>query len=73
MGIIAINSPTYAAAKSDMYQNFGQPVVGKSIALANVTEDRSFLFLILFSIERITVTADFVEFTGSNTNAPATK
>jgi hypothetical protein len=41
------------------------------VALANQTEDRSSLYLILFSIPRVTITADVIEFTdaplGGNT------
>jgi hypothetical protein len=37
-------------------------MTGKSLALANATEDRSSLYLVLFSIPRISVTADVIEF-----------
>ena len=35
---------------------------GKSTALANVAQDKSTVYLILFSIPKITVTADIIEF-----------
>ena len=38
-------------------------LTGKAVALANQTEDRSTLYLILFSVPRVTITADVVEFT----------
>jgi len=63
LGIIPIVSPTHAGAKASLYESVGQPLTGRSVALANETEDRSSLYLILFSIPKITVTADLVEFT----------
>jgi hypothetical protein len=63
LGILPITSPTHAGAKASLYESVGIPLTGKSIALANETEDRSSLYVILFSIPRITVTADVVEFT----------
>ena len=62
LGIIPIVSPTHSGAKASLYQAIGIPLTGRSVALANETEDRSSLYVILFSIPRITVTADVVEF-----------
>ncbi|MCL2104627.1 MAG: hypothetical protein FWH21_06205 [Kiritimatiellaeota bacterium] len=64
LGIIPIVSPTYSVAQANIYQSVGEDLRGRSIALANGTEDRSSLYLILFSIPRITLTADVIEFTG---------
>ena len=64
LGLIPITSPSHAVAKQHLYQSVGQPLTGKAIALANQTEDRSTLYLILFSIPRIYLTADVIEFTG---------
>jgi hypothetical protein len=36
---------------------------GKAIALANQTEDESCIYLILFSIPRVTISADVIEYT----------
>jgi hypothetical protein len=63
LGFIHIVDPTHANAKASLYASVGQPLTGRSVALANETEDRSSLYLILFSIPKITVTADLVEFT----------
>jgi len=63
LGFLPIVSPNYAAAKANLYQDLGTKVEGKSIALANQTEDRSSLWLILFSIPKIMITADVIEFT----------
>ena len=62
LGILPITSPTHSGAKASLYESLGIPLTGRSVALANATEDRSSLYLILFSIPRITVTADVVEF-----------
>jgi hypothetical protein len=64
---IPIVSPNHADAKASLYKSVGEPLTGKAIALANQTEDRSLFTLILFSIPRITITADVIEFTD---NAP---
>jgi hypothetical protein len=63
LGIIPITSPNYAVAKQRLYDSVGEPLTGRAIALANQTEDRSSLYLILFSIPQVTITADVVEFT----------
>lgn len=68
LGIIPIVSPSYAEAKKALYQSSGESLTGRSIALANQTEDRSSLYLILFSIPRVTITADIVEFTPEPSN-----
>ncbi|MDI1302669.1 MAG: hypothetical protein PSX71_12245 [bacterium] len=68
LGFIPIVSPNYADAKSNLYQAVGEPLEGRSIALANQTQDRSSIYLIIFSIPKITVTADIVEFNGSPTD-----
>jgi hypothetical protein len=63
LGIIPFASPNYADAKAALYQSVGEPLTGRSVALANQTEDRSSLYLILFSIPKVSITADVVEFT----------
>ncbi|MGH7941748.1 MAG: DUF6567 family protein [Limisphaerales bacterium] len=62
LGILPFDSPTAADAKANLYRSVGQDMTGRAIALANQTEDRSSLYLILFSIPRITYTADVIEF-----------
>lgn len=69
LGFIPFDSPTYAAAKVDLYKSTGESLTGKAIALANQTEDRSTLYLILFSIPKVTITADVIEFTGQTTES----
>lgn len=62
LGIIPITSPSTAAARADLYKNVGESVNGRSVALVNVMSDRSTTWLILFSIPKIVVTGDVVEF-----------
>lgn len=64
-GFIPITTPKYANAKSDLYDSVGQPLEGRSIALANQTEDRSTVWLLLFSLPKIVITADVIEFNPS--------
>ena len=61
--IIQFASPNYATAKASLYKSVGEPLTGRAIALANQTEDRSLAVFILFSIPKITLTADVIEFT----------
>jgi hypothetical protein len=66
LGFIPIVSPNMADAKQSLYESVGEPLTGRSVALSNETEDRSALYLILFSIPRYTITADVVEFTSKD-------
>ena len=63
LGIIPLANPKYATAKSHLYKSVGEPLTGRAIALANQTEDQSTVYLILFSIPKLMVTADVIEFT----------
>jgi len=60
-GIIPFNTPTFADAMGTLQE--GVAVRGKAVALANVTQDISLGYYILFSIPKITISADVVEFT----------
>ena len=60
LGIIPFKSPSYANAMADLHQNV--EMEGKATALVNVAQDHSSLYLILFSIPKITITADVIEF-----------
>ena len=63
LGFIPLASPRYTAAMSDLYRKAGVSEGGTAQALANVTEEHSSLYLILFSIPKLTVRADVIEFT----------
>ena len=64
LGFIPITSPSHTSAMSELYDNAGV-VEGKAQALVNVTQDHSYLYLILFGIPSLTVRADIIEFTDS--------
>jgi len=66
--IIPIVSPNYASAKASLYKSIKEPITGRAVALANQTEDKSTLNLLLFSIPRVTITADVIEFTDEPVN-----
>jgi hypothetical protein len=66
LGIIPFGSPHYAAARSKLYSSVNQPLAGKAVALTNELEDRSTLYLILFSVPELTITADVIEFIDPN-------
>lgn len=52
----------YSEAMSDLHKEAGV-VEGKAQALVNVTQEESSLYLLLFSIPKLTVRADVIEFT----------
>jgi len=61
-GFIPFAQPTYSEAMSDLYEKAGV-TEGKAQTLTNVTQERSSLYLLLFSIPTLTVRADVIEFT----------
>lgn len=67
LGLIPFASPTYTGAMSDLYSKAGV-AEGKAQALANVTQEQSSIYLILFSIPKVTVRADIVEFIDEKNN-----
>lgn len=65
--IFPIFEAQLAKAKQDMYEKVeasGIKLEGRSIFLTNTTEECGGLNLLLFSIPRLTITADFMEFVG---------
>ena len=70
LGIIPITAPSTAAARADLYRSLNQSLVGRSAALINVSEDRSTTWLLLFSVPKIVITGDVVEFTQENPAPP---
>lgn len=69
LGFLPFVSPNYATAKSRLYDDVGQSLEGRSVALANQTKDSSFMYFILFSIPKLSITADVVEFKSSHTES----
>jgi hypothetical protein len=70
LGIIPITAPSSAEARADLYRNLGQPVNDKSVALVNIMEDRSTTWLLLFSIPKLVITGDVVEFETNDQGLP---
>ncbi|MCG3149987.1 MAG: hypothetical protein PCFJNLEI_03454 [Verrucomicrobiae bacterium] len=62
LGFIPFANPNYAQAKARLYASVNQPLEGRATALVNQTEDRAALYFILFSMPRLTVTADVIEY-----------
>jgi hypothetical protein len=60
---IPFGSPTYAEAKSNLYNSLGQKLEGRSIAMVNQTSDTGGAWFVLVAFPSITITADVIEFT----------
>jgi hypothetical protein len=63
LGLIPISRPQFSNAKADMYKSVGEPLNGRAIGFANMTEDWGNRNFILFTIPILTITADVLEFT----------
>jgi hypothetical protein len=64
LGFITIKSPSYVTAMSRLYAR-ARVTEGRPQALANVVHETGGMNLILFSLPKIRVRADLVEFTGA--------
>jgi hypothetical protein len=58
---LPVLSPTFADAMENLHSKV--QMRGKATSLVNITQDKSELFLLLFSVPKITITADVIEFT----------
>ncbi|MDD5581378.1 MAG: hypothetical protein PHY16_19180 [Methylobacter sp.] len=61
LGLIALKSPQYEEAISQLYQN-AKVSEGKAQAIVNVVHENTSTYYILFSLPKITVRADVIEF-----------
>lgn len=61
LGLIPVKTPYYAEAITQIYQQ-SNIQEGKAQALVNIVHQKSSTFYLLFSIPRITLRADVVEF-----------
>jgi hypothetical protein len=61
-GFIPIVNPSHSDAVQEVYDSAGQSFEGRAITLANHTQERTGNWFILFSVPKLTVTADIVEF-----------
>jgi hypothetical protein len=64
LGLISIKSASYTKAMTDLYAR-AQVKQGHPQALANVVYESSSTYLILFSIPKVTIRADLIEFVGT--------
>ena len=62
LGIIPIYSPSYADAEADLLRRADNIPHAGTIGLANVVQDSSYLYLLLFAVPTKHVRADIVEF-----------
>ena len=60
--IIPFASPTFADAKTDLYKNTNLNLEGRSFVLANQTTDYETRCFLLFSLTKVTLNADIIEF-----------
>ena len=65
LGIFPFASPHYATAQRQLWDSLNEPKSGRSLALTDEKQDRSTAYFILFSLPKITLTADIVEFSES--------
>ena len=71
-GIFPFASPHHSTARSRLCASVDQSRIGKAVALANELEDKFTLYLILFSVSKLTLTADVIEFVDRD-EAPTNK
>lgn len=64
LGLIPIAQATYNEAIRDLYSNVN--VKNRAAALINVTQERTYFYIILWSVPQLTVTADVIEFVDEN-------
>ena len=62
LGIIPFANPHYGMARKDMLSSVQKAVGGRGASLSHETSDTSTIYVILFSIPKVTVTADVIEF-----------
>lgn len=68
---IPLFSPSYVKAMTDL--RLEAPMEGKSTTVANVVQEESSVWLLLFSIPKITITGDIIEFTDTKEGAGVTQ
>lgn len=62
LGFIPIVHPSHSDAVQEIYDSAGQSFEGRAVTLANHTQERTGNWFVLFSVPKLTVTADIVEF-----------
>lgn len=62
LGLITLKSPDYNEAIANLYRHVSE---GKAQTFANVVQESSSTYFILFALPKITLHADVIEFTGN--------
>jgi hypothetical protein len=65
LGVLPFAGANETQARANLYKNLGQSLEGKSATLANTTYSHSTVYLILFSVPKVTVEADVIEYIDS--------
>lgn len=69
LGLITIKPASHTRAMSELYGK-AQVEPGRPQALANVVRESGSTYLLLFSLPKVTIRADLIEFTGGNSELP---
>lgn len=69
LGLITIKPASHTRAMSQLYGK-AQVEPGRPQALANVVRESGSTFLVLFSLPKVTIRADLIEFTERNAELP---
>ncbi len=69
LGLITIKPTSHTRAMSELYGK-AQVEPGRPQALANIVRENSSTYLILFSLPKVTIRADLIEFTERNAELP---
>jgi hypothetical protein len=69
LGLITIKPCSHTRAMSELYSK-AQVQPGRPQALANVVRENGSTYLILFSLPKVTIRADLIEFTERNAELP---
>jgi hypothetical protein len=70
LGILPFANPSYAEAMTRLYAAAGQ-TEGRSLAVINVHEERTGIYLILFYLPSLTVRGDIIEWQDERPTTPA--
>ncbi|WP_460595191.1 DUF6567 family protein [Geomonas sp. Red276] len=70
LGFITVVSPNYIKAVQHLYKEAGI-TEGRALAIANIAQQDTAPYFVLFSLPKITLRADVIEFTGPPLTAPS--
>jgi hypothetical protein len=70
LGILPFAGANETQARANLYKHIGQTVEGRPVTLANTSYGKSTTYLILFSLPKVTVEADVVEYVTAPAASP---